>query len=321
MTPRINRKFVWAGLRMAILCCLGALPASAEELAAEGTRRPGLGKPVGVVQQIQGEVVITHHKDLKGHKAERGMLLYKGDTIQTSDQGRVRIRLNDSSIISLAFQTKLKLTRSVYAKKKKRRSTFLSLALGKARFLVVKMLDFKRSEFKVRTPTAVCGVRGSDFVLEATGTETIATALADTVLEFQSLAFLEEPPVVLREYQASTTIINRRPTEPMRVPMDRIDEIKEKFIDVAPGTATISDEDAAEQDQQADDTGVDEAGDLGDQMDLEEVQTGEDLDDRELSDFENDLDSWTPQKLDTIKESITEEGLLGELPDFPVTPQ
>jgi hypothetical protein len=299
------------------------MPASAADLAKEGTRRPGLGKPVGVVQQIQGEVVITHHKDLEGHKAERGMLLYKGDTIQTSGKGRVRIRLTDSSIISLASQTKLKLTRSVYAKKKKRRSSFLSLALGKARFFVVKMLDFKRSEFKVKTPTAVCGVRGSDFVLEATGTETIATALADTVLEFQSLAFLEEPPVILRDYQASTTVLNKRPSEPMRVPRDRIDEIKEKFIDVAPGKVAISDEDAAGQDQQVDDTGVDEAGDLGDQVDLEDARASNEDDDRELSDFENDLDSWTPQELDTIKESITEEGLQGELeplPDFPSTP-
>ena len=319
MTPRLNRKFVWASLVLTILCCLGSMPVSAEE----NTRRPGLGKPVGVVQQIQGEVVITHHKDLKGYKAERGMWLYKGDTIQTSDKGRVRIRLNDSSILSLASQTKLKLTRSVYAKKKKRRSTFLSLALGKARFFVVKMLDFKRSEFKVKTPTAVCGVRGSDFILEATGTETIATALADTVLEFQSLAFLEEPPVILRDYQASTSVINKRPSEPMRVPMDRIDEIKEKFIDVTPGKAAISDADAAEQDQQVDDTGVDEAGDLGDQVDLEDVQAIKGTDDREFADFENDLESWTPQELDTIKESITEEGLQGELtelPEFPVTP-
>ena len=324
MTPRINRKFVWACLGMTILCCLGTLPASAADLAKYGTRRPGLGKPVGVVQQIQGEVVITHHKDLKGHKAENGMLLYKGDTIQTSGTGRVRIRLNDSSIISLASQTKLKLTRSVYAKKKKRRSSFLSLALGKARFFVVKMLDFKRSEFKVKTPTAVCGVRGSDFVLEATDTETIATALADTVLEFQSLAFLEEPPVILRDYQASTTVLNKRPSEPMRVPRDRVDEIREKFMDVAPGKAAISDEDAAGQDQQVDDTGVDDAGDLGGQVELEDAQASDEADDRELSDFENILESWTPQELDTIKESITEEGLQGELtelPEFPVTPQ
>ena len=323
MTPRINRKFVWASLGIAILCYLGALPASAADLAKEGILRPGLGKPVGVVQQIQGQVVIMHHKEQKSYMAERGTLLYKGDTIQTLDNGRVRLRLNDSSIISLASQTKLKLTRSVYEKKKKRRSSFLSLALGKARFFVVKMLDFKRSEFKVKTPTAVCGVRGSDFVLEATGTETIATALADTVLEFQSLAFLEEPPVILRDYQASTTVINKRPSEPIRVPRDRIDEIREKFIDVAPGKAATSDEDVAGQGQQADDTGVDEAGDLGDQMDLEDAQAGDDANDRELSDFENDIDSWTPPEFDIIKDAITEEGLLGELeplPEFPVTP-
>ncbi len=326
MTPRINRVFVWASLGMAIVGLLGALPALAVAAGLDkaDTHRPGLGKPVGIVQQIQGEVVIMHSKDLKGYQAERGTLLYKGDTIRTHDNGRVRIRLNDRSIISLASKTKLKLNRNVYAKKKKRRSSFLSLALGKARFFVVKMLDFKRSEFKVKTPTAVCGVRGSDFILEATGTETIATALEDTVLEFQSLAFLEEPPVILRDYQASTTVINKRPSEPIRLPKDRIDKIKEEFIDVAPGKAVISDADVGGQGQQWDDTGVDEVGDLGGQMGLEDFQAGIDPDDRELSDFESDIESWTPEELDTIKESrtesITEEGELEPLPEFPVTP-
>ncbi|MBW1891166.1 MAG: FecR domain-containing protein, partial [Deltaproteobacteria bacterium] len=59
--------------------------------------------------------------------------------------------MNDGSILSLASRTKLELNKSVYDQKKKSRSSFLNMVLGKARFLVVKLLKFKRTEFKVKT--------------------------------------------------------------------------------------------------------------------------------------------------------------------------
>lgn len=126
MTLQIKKYFVCASLVMAIVCVWGTQPA----LSA------GLGRAVGVVQQVQGEVSITHADEPDGIEAKRGMRLYKGDTIRTLADGRLRLRLNDGSIISLASKTKLKLTRSVYEKKKKRRSSFFSMALGKARFFV-----------------------------------------------------------------------------------------------------------------------------------------------------------------------------------------
>jgi hypothetical protein len=299
---------------------MGIFPVAAADQQSGVKFRPGLGKPVGIVQRVQGEVVIAHDADFEGYPAVRGSRLFKGDTIQTLDTGRLRLRLNDGSIISLASKSKLKLTRSVYEKKKKRRSSFFSMALGKARFFVVKVLDFKRSEFKVKTPTAVCGVRGSDFILEATGTETIATALEDTELEFQSLAFLEEPPVILRDYEESVSGLNQRPTPPERLPMDRINEKRDQFIDVAPEKGIGSDDDVAGQEALPDDTGVDEVGELGDKMNLEDIRPSGYADDRDLNEYETNIQTWTPNEIDTIKETVTEEIIGSELPEFPETP-
>jgi len=297
-------------MAVALVCVLGILPGFAA----------GLGRSVGVVQQVQGEVFITHDGEIQGVEATRRMRLYKGDTIQTFDDGRLRMRLQDGSIISLASNTKLKLTRSVYEKKKKRRSSFFSMALGKARFFVVKVLDFKRSEFKVKTPTAVCGVRGSDFILEATGTETIATALEDTELEFQSLAFLEEPPVILRDYEESVAGLNQRPTPPERLPMDQINEKIDQFIDVAPDKGVASDDDFVGQEDDLDDTGIEDVGELGEKMELQSTESSEYAEDKEIQDFKNEIDSVEPDDLDNIKEDIIETIAEGELPDFPETP-
>ena len=229
----------------------------------------------------------------------------------TREKGRVRFKLNDGSILSLASETKLKLTKSVYDKKKKRRSSFLQMALGKARFLVVKVLEFKRSEFKVKTPTAVCGVRGSDFILETTGTETIATAMADTELEFQSLSFLEEPPVILKDFESSVVRKGERALKPMRLPQDRIEEKRDLFIPVVPEKTVSTDKDTTIQDETADDTGVEEEDDFS----LEDLPSSVNMGRRAPPD---------PPTPDPPEWLITEEklaGELGDLPEFPDTPQ
>jgi hypothetical protein len=262
------------------------------------------------------------HKDvLKGYRASRGMFLYKGDTVMTLEKSRVRFRMNDGSILSLASETKLKLNKTVHDKKKKSRSSFLSLALGKARFFVVKLLDYKRSEFRVRTPTAVCGVRGSDFILEATALETIATALEETALEFRGLAFLEEPPIIIRDFETSIAKLDQRPTKVFKLPMDTINRKKDLFIDITPEEADVTDDDLITPGKADDDTGVDEIGELGDEMNLDDFRPTEFLGTREYDDYLIPIKPLTPPSKDKYEDVRNEGGLPGDLPNFPDLPQ
>jgi hypothetical protein len=73
------------------------------------------------------------------------------------------------------------------------------MSLGKARFWVTKLADFKRSMFNVKTPTATCGVRGSDFINFVTAHRTETTALAKTHLELRRLAFPEKQPISITD--------------------------------------------------------------------------------------------------------------------------
>lgn len=122
-------------LILPVLIFLDIVPAQAatvlpQGLVMEETYRPGRGRPVGIVEQVLGDVVIMHGDILKGYWAKRGIHLYKGDTVMTPGYGRVRFKLNDGSTLSLASGTKLKLTRSVYDQEKKRRSSFLPAAVA-----------------------------------------------------------------------------------------------------------------------------------------------------------------------------------------------
>jgi hypothetical protein len=179
-------------------------------------------------------VGVHSHAETQGFRLRPKNRLYKDDTIYTMEKGKVRFKMNDGSILSLASETKLELNKSVYDKKKKSRSSFLNMAFGKARFLVVKLVNFKRSEFKVKTPTAVCGVRGSDYVIEASAEESVFIALENTTIEVYNPQFPDAEPVVLNEYEMSKVYIDGYPSEPIKLTPEEIQKATEPFISVAP---------------------------------------------------------------------------------------
>lgn len=177
-----------------VMICLAFGTANGADLLPEGfayadTFEPGLGSMVGSVKLAQGEVVIIHgNAPLVGYKAEKDMALYKNDTVITLKGGKIFLVMNDESTMTLASNTRLTINESLYdPDKTKSRTSFLSMTMGRARFLVRELTGYKRSEFKVKTQTAIVGVRGSDFIVEAEEESTRVTALANTRLEVVSL--------------------------------------------------------------------------------------------------------------------------------------
>jgi hypothetical protein len=168
-------------------------------LVMEEVFKPGLGGPVGRVEAVEGQVVIIHPRELSGYLAEKDLPLFTGDTIVALEAGRITFMLNDGSTLALASETKLVINRSVFDPAKKSRSSYVSMSLGKARFWVRKLADFKRSAFNVKTPTATCGIRGSDFLVSVTANRTEITALGKTRLEVRRLAFPEKQSIVVKD--------------------------------------------------------------------------------------------------------------------------
>ena len=234
----IKSKFICSLLALTALLftgnVFGAVPELPDGLIMADVFKSGFGTPVGKIRMVQGKVIIIHDNILKGYWAKRGLPLYRGDTIITQKKSRISFKLNDKSIISLSSNTKLVINKSIYNKKEKRRSSFLGLSLGKARFFVTKLLRFKRSEFRVKTVTAVCGVRGSDFVMLATDKLTEVTALENTELEVISLAAPEAPPMIITDFQRTGVVLGELPYEPEMVPPEEIEDLKKEFSTIPP---------------------------------------------------------------------------------------
>jgi hypothetical protein len=209
-------------------------------LVIEKDYEPGLGRALGSVRLVQGRVVIMHADMKKGYLAERDTPLYKGDIIVTQDAARVRFGLRDGSVVTLASNTRLELSESVFERKKKSRFSFLKLGLGKARFIVTKFIDFRRSNVRVKTPTAVVGVRGSDYVIEATLLDTEVTTFGDTSVEFVSDAYPEQI-VTLGSFQNSKSTKDTPPSKPRNISPREADE-KKKGLLFPPDMEELEDE-------------------------------------------------------------------------------
>lgn len=201
----------------------------------------GVGASVGTVQLVQGTVLIIHIGDTHGYLAQKDVLLFKGDTIITRENGRISFRLNDGSILTLTTGTKLVINESIYDPSKESRSAFISMTLGKARFWIKKIEDFKHADFKVKTQTAVVGVRGSDFIIEAGKDFTKVTALENTQIEVVSLSVPCEDaqktakkckiePVTLTDFEQAIVNENALPVRATEVLPEESERIKKEFL-------------------------------------------------------------------------------------------
>lgn len=142
---------------------------------------PGKGMAIGNVQMVQGDVYVVHKGQPSAYKLKKDNPLFTEDTLVTSERARLSASLNDKSVFSLSSNSKLVLDQSIYDPSKNERTSVLSLLFGKARFIVSKIS--KREDYRVKTPTAVCGVRGSDFAINVSPDTEEITAL-QTLLSY-----------------------------------------------------------------------------------------------------------------------------------------
>ena len=184
----------------------------------------------GKVKSVAGQVIIIHSENSKiGYKAAPGFDIYEKDTIISQSDGRIRFNMNDGSVINIASGTRLVIKESVYKPKKKVRTTFIDMILGKAYFIVKKMSGYNKSKFEVKTKTAVVGVRGSEFLIESL-VSTKVTTFADTTLWVANIIFSDQG-IEVPSFMQTTIGEGMLPTIPEPVSSDAIEQmVQDSFL-------------------------------------------------------------------------------------------
>jgi hypothetical protein len=137
------------------------IPAPPQQPAAPAPR-----VPAGA--QTAGKVTAAIPKDyiLRGGQQADGKVgddVCWNDQVRTEPRGRVRMVLTDGSILNLGSDSQLRIVQH----NAQSQQTQLEMRYGRLRAQVVK-LSRPDSRFEIRTNTAICGVLGTDFYIEAT---------------------------------------------------------------------------------------------------------------------------------------------------------
>lgn len=129
---------------------------------------------VGVLTEVRGTVEIVHDGEVSFKPARQYEEVFEKDKIRTGPGGRAKILYEDESMTILAENSAIEVRQYELTSDKKRKQSVIGLLQGKLRFIVTKYLSKESSNFRVQTPTAVLGVRGSDSVAMLDGDTTKA---------------------------------------------------------------------------------------------------------------------------------------------------
>ncbi len=120
----------------------------------------------GRVSSLQGDVTVTRLGELNARSVAPMMEIHVNDQIMTGSDGRIRILFTDDSVVSLAENSKLRISKQVYNPAARQRESVIDLFRGRVRSVVSRFLNTQINRFEIRTPTAVAGVRGSEIITE-----------------------------------------------------------------------------------------------------------------------------------------------------------
>ncbi len=121
-------------------------------------------KFVGVFAIVRGSVRVISKGVESAAKA--GAKVFEKDVVVTDDQSVAKIIMLDKNVLHLSASSRLKIKGFEDSGDKGYSSSTLDLIYGKVRSQVVTQPKFlSKPVFKIRTPSAVAGVRGTDFIV------------------------------------------------------------------------------------------------------------------------------------------------------------
>lgn len=118
------------------------------------------GDSIGVISVIIGEAQII--RDSGQTKARSGTELFRNDLVKSGKASRVQILLIDQTAVNLGQNAEIRLDEFVYTGAEPKVS--LNVAKGTFRFISGKIANQKPDNVKVKTPLAIIGVRGTEYI-------------------------------------------------------------------------------------------------------------------------------------------------------------
>lgn len=148
-----------------------SLPRTLRLLAASallGLALPTLADPTGGVatfKRAEGSVGVERAG--KTLRASTGMSLLRSDIVVTGADGAAGITFQDESLLSIGANSRLAIDQFQFDQRSGAGQFETTLSKGRMAVVSGKIAKHQVDAMKVRTPTALLGIRGTEFVVEA----------------------------------------------------------------------------------------------------------------------------------------------------------
>lgn len=121
---------------------------------------------------VKGDVKVESHGKITAAKI--GLKVLPSDKVFTGKDSRAKIVMSDSNIINISPDTQMLIEKYVFNEKKDEKNVTLNILYGKVRSTVNQKYDGEKNKFQIKTPSAVAGVRGTDFLSQYSKTTNTA---------------------------------------------------------------------------------------------------------------------------------------------------
>lgn len=155
--------------------------------------------PAGTIVALQGKVFAGRGGKLIPLKFKDPV--FTGDVIISEKGGKAKILFNNESTATIAENSKLEIRQAQGSKDSKNRSTVINLTGGIGRFVAGKKFLDPGSKFEVTTPTAVAGVRSTDFFVIFLGGKSIIVTVEGGIGASNILPQFFKEVLVLANFQ------------------------------------------------------------------------------------------------------------------------
>lgn len=162
---------------------------------------------------VKGDVEVESKKTGK-FKAKVASKVYAGDIVTTGAEGRAKIVMSDRNVLNVSTDTKITINKYENDSTTGVKNVDIDLSKGKLRSNVEQKYDGEKSQFLIKTPTAVAGVRGTSFLTSfdpATRKTQIVTFKGSVAL---SIPGSNAPPVMVKKGESSSVSQGQTAPEP-----------------------------------------------------------------------------------------------------------
>jgi hypothetical protein len=185
-----------------------------------------LAEPMyGVLMVVKGAVKVQNTSK-QTTDAKVGGKVLEGDTVITGADARAKIVMADRNVINVNSDTQLVITKYENDAASGKKNVELNLLKGKVRNNVEQTYDGEKSKFLIKTPTAVAGVRGTQF-LAGFNPQTQMTSIVTfkgsvTLASVGPQGNIIGKPVTVRKGESTQSAANMTPEAPKLVPKEEM---------------------------------------------------------------------------------------------------